>query len=74
MTKYTARISDHSAMSDVVEGLRGVGSVELLFTCEYPSRREAIRDLSEQFGWMGMGEAFWDRSLSGKRTRSKAKS
>jgi len=66
MAEYRAELPPRADM-ETVTALREVGAVRFTFVVEADSRRSAIRDLTAEYEWRGLGRKWWDRHLSGRR-------
>jgi len=68
MPIYTAKMPFHITQEDI-EALRGLGSIEFVFSIEAPSREDAMRELDAEFEWRGFNKEWWRERLSGGRKR-----
>ena len=50
-----------------IELLRGLGAVRFVFEVEADSRRKVVRDLGNEYGWLGWDADWWGERLSGGR-------
>ncbi len=70
MPTFVARIQPQlDTQDDEIVDLMGLGTVIITFEYSAANRDRAIRELSAELGWRGMGDDFWDAALSlrGKR-------
>jgi hypothetical protein len=52
------------ADGEIIEALRGVGGIKVIFEVEFPNRRTAIKELTAEFEWRGFGEDWWEENLA----------
>jgi hypothetical protein len=64
MARYQAELPAVPLIkNDDVEALCGMGGVRIIFTCEFKNRRTAIRELNDEYEWMGYPAEFWEKAL-----------